>query len=68
MTSLKQKHDKGEKNVGINLFKDILEDTMNEGIVEPLKIKTQAFSSATEVSVMILRIDDILQAQGKNGE
>ena len=37
-----------------------MEDTYNAGIIEPLKVKTQAISSAAEVAAMILRIDDVL--------
>jgi len=36
------------------------------GVIEPLKIKTQAISSASEVAQMILRIDDVI-AGGKAG-
>ena len=35
-------------------------DSWATGVIEPLKIKTQAISSATEVAVMILRIDDVI--------
>ena len=31
-------------------------------VVEPLRIKTQAITSASEVAQMILRIDDIIAA------
>ena len=34
----------------------------NKGVVEPLKIKTQAVKSASEAAEMILRIDDIIAA------
>ena len=34
----------------------------SEGVLEPLKIKTQAIKSATEVAELILRIDDVLAA------
>ena len=43
---------------------------MIRGIIEPLKVKTQAIKSASEVAIMILRIDDVIAAaksQGKNG-
>ena len=33
-------------------------------VIEPLKIKTQAISGATEAAMMILRIDDVI-ARGK---
>jgi chaperonin GroEL (HSP60 family) len=33
-----------------------------KGVIEPLKIKTQAIKSAAEAAEMILRIDDIISA------
>jgi chaperonin GroEL (HSP60 family) len=65
LTELKYKHENGEKNAGLNLFTNSIEDTLQAGIVEPLKIKTQAIDSATEVSTMILRIDDVIAANSK---
>ncbi len=47
---------------GINVFTGDVMDAWQEGVIEPLKIKTQALASATEVAEMILRIDDILLA------
>jgi chaperonin GroEL (HSP60 family) len=38
------------------------EDMMKAGVVEPLRVKTQAISSAAEAAVMILRIDDVVAA------
>jgi chaperonin GroEL (HSP60 family) len=34
-------------------------------IIEPLKIKTQAMSCASEVAIMILRIDDVISSSGE---
>lgn len=65
LTELKAKHDAGEKNVGLNLFTNKIEDTFKVRIIEPYKIKTQAISSATEVANMILRIDDVIASNGK---
>lgn len=67
LTELKQAHERGGKNFGLNLFSERIEDTSNSGIIEPLKIKTQAITSASEVAMMILRIDDVI-ASGKNRE
>ena len=64
MTELKAAHDKGQKWAGIDVFTGKVMDAWKEGIVEPLKIKTQAVSSASEVAIMILRIDDVI-ASGK---
>ncbi len=62
MTELKSAHDKGQKWAGIDVFTGKVIDAWNAGIIEPLKIKTQATSSASEVAIMILRIDDVIAA------
>jgi chaperonin GroEL (HSP60 family) len=64
LTELKAKHDAGEKNAGLNLFTNKIEDVLVARIIEPYKIKTQAISSATEVANMILRIDDVIASSG----
>ena len=33
------------------------------GVVEPLKVKTQAIKSATEAATMVLRVDDVIAAK-----
>ncbi len=65
LTELKVAHDSGEKDFGINLFTSKVENTYKAGIIEPLKVKTQAIGSATEVATMILRIDDVIAAKRK---
>jgi len=67
LTELKSKHDNGEKYAGINILKNKIENSLEEGIIEPMKIKMQALSSATEVAIMILRIDDVLASKGGSG-
>ncbi len=62
LTALKSEHDKGNKWYGINVFTGKTIDAWKEGVIEPLKIKTQAVSSASEVAVMILRIDDVISS------
>ncbi|RME53712.1 thermosome subunit [Candidatus Woesearchaeota archaeon] len=52
------------KNAGINIETGTLIDARKHGIIEPLKIKTQALNSATEVTTLLLRIDDVI-ARGK---
>jgi len=49
-----------EKWGGIDVFTGEIMDSWKQGVIEPLKIKTQALSSATEVAEMILRIDDVV--------
>jgi thermosome len=64
ITELKAAHDKKQTWAGINVFTGKVMDAWKQGVIEPLKIKTQAIASASEVAVMILRIDDII-AGGK---
>lgn len=65
LADLKAAHDKGQKWAGINVFTGKTMDAWKEGVIEPLKIKTQALSSASEVAIMILRIDDVIAAGSK---
>jgi len=65
VAQLKKVHESGVSNAGLNLFTDKIEDTFASGIIEPLKVKTQAISSATELANMILRIDDVLISKPK---
>ena len=67
LTELKSRHDQGESFAGLNLFTNKIENNITAGIVEPLRIKTQAINSASEVSMMILRIDDVIASGGKKG-
>src|SRR3989344_2645832 len=64
MTELKAEHDKGNKWAGVNVFNGKTLDAWKQGIIEPLKIKTQAISSSSEVAEMILRIDDVIASSG----
>ena len=63
LTELRASHDAGMKNTGLNLFSGKIEDNLVNGIIEPLRVKTQAIASATEVAIMILRIDDVIAAK-----
>ena len=60
LTEMKAMHDKGNKWAGMDIFNGKVIDAWKAGIIEPLKIKTQAVSSASEVASMILRIDDVI--------
>jgi chaperonin GroEL (HSP60 family) len=68
LTELKSKHDAGERNAGLNLFTNKVENVLEAKIIEPFDIKSQAINSSSEVAIMILRIDDIIAStdKGKN--
>ncbi|MBC7114744.1 MAG: thermosome subunit, partial [Archaeoglobi archaeon] len=65
IVDLKAAHERGEKSAGLNVFTGEVVDMLKEGVVEPLRSKTQAIRSATEAAVMILRIDDVIAAAGE---
>jgi len=66
-TSLKAEHDKGDKFAGISVFTGKVINSWKEGIIEPLRIKTQAVKSASEVAELILRIDDVIASSPSAG-
>ncbi len=68
LTELRVAHSRGEKWAGIDVFKGCVVDSWKANVIEPLKIKTQAISSAAEVAVMMLRIDDVIAGSGSNKE
>jgi thermosome len=67
ITELKSAHDKGQKWAGINVFTGKVMDAWKSGVIEPTKIKTQAIKSASEVTELILRIDDIISSSKRGG-
>lgn len=68
IVALKSAHDKKQTWAGVDVHSGKVMDAWKEGIIEPLKVKTQAVSSASEVATMILRIDDVIagSSQGPN--
>ncbi|HNQ30621.1 MAG: Thermosome subunit [Methanoregulaceae archaeon PtaB.Bin009] len=62
LVELRAAHEKGKKTYGLNVFEGKAEDMLKSGVVEPLRVKTQAVASAAEAATMILRIDDVIAA------
>lgn len=62
---LKNAHNnkKGGKNFGVNVLENRVSDMIAAKVLEPLRVKTQAIQSATEVASMILRIDDVIASK-----
>jgi thermosome len=66
LVNLRAKHEQpGGERIGINVYNGNLEDMFELGVVEPLRVKTQAIKSASEAAIMILRIDDVIAASAK---
>jgi chaperonin GroEL (HSP60 family) len=63
LVDLRSAHEKGHTTYGVNLDTGKPEDMFAANVVEPLRVKTQAIQSATEVATMILRIDDVIAAK-----
>ena len=49
------------KMLGIDVLNGRTADMWQKGVIEPLTVKTQALTSATETAVMLLRVDNIIQ-------
>ncbi|HIH32507.1 TPA: thermosome subunit [Candidatus Woesearchaeota archaeon] len=64
--ALKSSHDKKQIWAGVDVHSGKVMDAWTEGIIEPLRVKTQAISSAAEVATMILRIDDVIAGSNNN--
>lgn len=62
LVQLRASHEQGKSTYGVNIFEGRIEDAFEYGVIEPLKVKTQAITSAAEAAEMILRIDDVISA------
>ncbi|WP_462272972.1 thermosome subunit alpha [Methanohalophilus sp.] len=60
LVELRSHHEKGPNTAGLDVYSGEVIDMWDAGVVEPLRIKTQAINAAAEASVMILRIDDVI--------
>jgi thermosome len=64
LIELRQVHDKEDgKFIGINVFTGKLQNSIENGVIEPIVVKEQAIKSAAESAAMILRVDDIITAK-----
>jgi len=60
LTNLRSKQIKGEKWTGIDVMKAKVGNMKSSDIIEPLAVKQQIVSAASEAACMILRIDDVI--------
>jgi chaperonin GroEL (HSP60 family) len=63
LVDLRSAHEK-DPYMGINVFTGEIVDMKEAGVIEPQRVKKQAIQSATEACEMILRIDDLVAAEG----
>ncbi len=64
LIDLRSAHSKKKKTAGINLKTGKVGDMLRLDVLEPLRVGTQAIDSATDVAIMILRIDDVIASKG----
>ena len=64
---LRSKQLKGSKWTGIDVMKGTVASMHSSDIFEPLSVKNQIISSATEAACMILRIDDVIAVTKSTG-
>jgi len=67
LVDLRAAHEAGKKSFGLDVDAGKPADMLKAGVVEPLRVKTQAISSAAEAAVMILRIDDVIASSKAAG-
>jgi len=64
---LHKAHADGHTHHGVNVYTGKIEDMKKLHVLEPLRVGRQAVRSATEVAIMILRIDDVIAAKSAGG-
>ena len=62
LVELRSRNSEEGYGMGLDVFSGKVRNMFKEGIIEPLRVKKQAVTSASEVAIMILRIDDIMAA------
>ena len=67
LVKLRAEHEKKNTDAGVMVLKGNVGDMWKAGVIEPLKVKTQAVKSASEASEMLLRIDDVIAGSKKGG-
>jgi thermosome len=68
LVELRAAHDKEDgKYKGVNVFTGKIQNSIDNGVIEPLVVKEQALKSAAESASMILRIDDVISSSKPKG-
>ena len=68
VVALRKAHADGAKHTGLNVYTGEVMDMREAGVIEPLRVKTQAIKSATETAMLLVRVDDMMVTQsGKPG-
>ncbi|MHC1610842.1 MAG: thermosome subunit beta [Candidatus Methanospirareceae archaeon] len=63
LVALKAAHERGEKNMGLDVYTGRIVDMRENDVIEPLRTKRQSVQSAAEAAMMILKIDDVIRSK-----
>lgn len=66
LIALRQAHTQDSENnhlFGVNVYEGGVINMLDAGVIEPMKVVSQAIQSATETAAMVLRIDNIITAK-----
>ena len=63
LMKLRSAHEEGKKWAGVDIETGEIVDMWEKGVIEPARVKTNAFKAGTEVASLILRIDDVIAAK-----
>ena len=62
LAQLRTQHENGNIYAGLDVYEGKSVNMLENGVIEPLRVKTQAIASATEAASLILRIDDVISS------
>jgi thermosome len=63
VVALRKAHADGAKYAGLNVYTGEVVNMREAGVIEPLRVKTQAIKSATETAMLLVRVDDMMVTQ-----
>jgi thermosome len=65
IVNLRAKHAEN-KNAGLNVNTGVAEDMLENGVVDPLRVKINSIKAGSEAAEMVLRVDSMLRAQSSS--
>ena len=65
IVNLRAKHAEN-KNAGLNVNNGSVEDMLEKGVVDPLRVKIDSIKAGSEAAAMVLRVDNVLRAQSQS--
>ncbi|MFB6195679.1 MAG: TCP-1/cpn60 chaperonin family protein [Haloplanus sp.] len=67
-TDLRARHADGDRRVGVDVLGGALVDVTDEGILDAASLTVAALTAATDLSVQLVRIDDVVSASDLSDE